>query len=98
MWSHRTEFRITGNLKGFDFTHKLRNLSIPVLVIAGDRDLVSPATLELTRRSCRYATLVVMARCAHMMFVDRTRFFNALIRTFLLQSSDSASRGRRVIS
>jgi pimeloyl-ACP methyl ester carboxylesterase len=42
--------------QGSDFTHKLRNLSIPVLVIAGDRDLVSPATLELTRRSCRYAT------------------------------------------
>jgi proline iminopeptidase len=97
MWSNRTEFRITGNLKGFDFTHKLRNLSIPVLVIAGDRDLVSPATLELTRRSCRCATLVIMARCAHMMFVERTRFFNDLVRTFLVQSSDSVAKRRRVI-
>jgi proline-specific peptidase len=96
MWSKRTEFRITGNLKGFDFTQKLRQLTIPVLVIAGDRDLVSSATQELTRRSCRYATLVIMACCAHMMFVDRTRFFNELISMFLRQSADAAIRHRGV--
>jgi len=94
MWSDRTEFRITGNLKGFDFTSALRRFKAPVLVVAGDRDIVSPATLELTRASCRRATLIIIATCAHMMFVDQTRFFNGLVEDFLTQCTDAA-RGRR---
>ncbi|MBS0578094.1 MAG: alpha/beta fold hydrolase [Proteobacteria bacterium] len=95
MWSKVTEFRITGNLKGFDFTRGLARLSIPVLVIAGDRDLVSGATLELTRRSCRHATLVVLGDCGHMMFVDHTRLFNEMVRAFLQQPHAGARRLRR---
>jgi hypothetical protein len=37
-------------------------------------------------------------RCAHMMFVDRTRLFNELILYISAAILDSASRFRRVIS
>jgi len=90
MWSETNDFRITGNLRGFDFTRALKRLKAPVLVVAGDRDLVFPATLELTRRSCRRATLVIMSECAHMMFADQTRFFNELVTSFLREGPRAA--------
>ena len=92
MWSRHTEFRITGNLKGFDFTPRLGRIRAPVLIVAGDLDLVSPATLELTRSSCRNATLVIIGRCAHMMFVDQTRLFNELVGMFLQQNRVASRR------
>jgi proline iminopeptidase len=83
MWVRRSDFRIGGNLKGFDFTHSLGRVQVPSLVVIGDRDLVSTATAEETRASLPRATLVVMAECAHMMFVDQTARFNRLLEEFL---------------
>src|SRR6202140_3674547 len=69
MWVRRSDFRIDGNLKGFDFTHSLARVKVPSLVVIGDRDLVSTATADMSRACLPRATLVVMAECAHMMFI-----------------------------
>ena len=83
MWVRRSDFRIDGNLKGFDFTRLLSRVRAPSLVVIGDRDMVSPASAEETRAALPRATLVVMAECAHMMFVDQTERFNYLLEGFL---------------
>lgn len=83
MWVRRSDFRIDGNLKGFDFTPSLSRVKAPSLVVIGDRDLVSTATAETSRASLPRATLVVMAECAHMMFIDQTARFNRLLEEFL---------------
>ena len=83
MWVRRSDFRIDGNLKGFDFTHSLSRVKAPSLVVIGDRDLVSTATADISRASLARATLVVMAECAHMMFIDQTARFNRLLEEFL---------------
>jgi len=83
MWVRRSDFRIDGNLKGFDFTGPLSRVRAPSLVVIGDRDMVSPASAEETRAALPRATLVVMAECAHMMFVDQTKRFNDLLEGFL---------------
>jgi proline iminopeptidase len=83
MWVRRSDFRIGGNLKGFDFTHSLSRVKAPSLVVIGDRDLVSTATADISRASLPRATLVVMAECAHMMFIDQTARFNRLLVDFL---------------
>jgi proline iminopeptidase len=83
MWVRRSDFRIDGNLKGFDFTHSLARVKAPALVVIGDRDIVSTETAEVTRASLTRATLVVMAECAHMMYIDQTAGFNRLLETFL---------------
>jgi proline iminopeptidase len=84
MWVRRSDFRIDGNLKGFDFTEQLARVKAPSLVVIGDRDLVSMRTAAITRASLVRATLVVMAECAHMMFIDQTARFNRLVDEFLL--------------
>jgi proline-specific peptidase len=83
MWVRRSDFRIDGNLKGFDFTHSLGSVRVPSLVVIGDRDLVSTATADESRAALPRATLVVMAECAHMMFIDQTTRFNQLLEEFL---------------
>ena len=83
MWVRRSDFRIDGNLKGFDFTRSLARVQAPSLVVIGDRDLVSTATADVSRASLPRATLVVMAECAHMMYIDQTARFNRLLDEFL---------------
>jgi len=83
MWVRRSDFHIDGNLKGFDFTESLSRVTAPSLVVIGDRDLVSTATADISRASLPRATLVVMAECAHMMFIDQTERFNRLLEEFL---------------
>jgi proline iminopeptidase len=83
MWVRRSDFRIDGNLKGFDFTAQLSRVKAPSLVVIGDRDLVTTTSAQLSRTSLPRATLVVMAECAHMMFVDQTVRFNHLLDGFL---------------
>jgi proline iminopeptidase len=83
MWVRRSDFRIDGNLKGFDFTDSLVRVKAPALVVIGDRDIVSTETAEVTRASLSRATLVVMAECAHMMYIDQTAGFNRLLEAFL---------------
>jgi proline iminopeptidase len=91
MWSDRSEFRIHGNLRGFDFTRGLSRIHAPVLIVIGDQDMVTAASAELTRRACRRATLVVMAECAHMMFVDQTKQFNELMLSFMRRCAEGAA-------
>ena len=94
MWVRRSDFRIDGNLKGFDFTHSLSRVKAPSLVVIGDRDLVSTATADTSRASLPRASLVVMAECAHMMFVDQTARFNLLLDEFMTLCSPER-RGRK---
>jgi proline iminopeptidase len=83
MWVRRSDFHIDGNLKGFDFTQSLSRVKAPSLVVIGDRDLVTTATADVSRAPLPRATLVVMAECAHMMFIDQTIRFNRLLEDFL---------------
>jgi proline iminopeptidase len=83
MWVRRSDFRIDGNLKGFDFTHSLARVRAPALVVIGDRDIVSTETAEVTRGSLSGATSIVMAECGHMMYIDQTVRFNRLMEAFL---------------
>jgi proline iminopeptidase len=92
MWVRRSDFRIDGNLKRFDFTGALARVTAPSLVVIGDRDLVSPATAEISRAALRRATLVVMAECAHMMFIDQTNRFNRLLDEFLTVCTSELGR------
>ena len=92
MWVRRSDFHIDGNLKGFDFTQSLSRVKAPSLVVIGDQDLVSTATADLSRASLPRATLVVMAECAHMMYIDQTVRFNRLLEEFLILCTPRSHR------
>ena len=96
MWVRRSDFRIDGNLKGFDFTAVLKKVTAPSLVVIGDRDMVTTASADASRAALPHATLIVMANCGHMMFVDQTSRFNAMLTDFLASlPANGAGRPRR---
>lgn len=83
LWGGKSDFHIDGNLTGFDFAPKLRSLSIPTLIIAGDHDLPSRATLEETHAALRASRLVILEHCGHESYVDQPAGFFAAVTAFL---------------
>jgi proline iminopeptidase len=83
MWGDKSDFHIDGNLTGFDFTEALRKLTIPALVIYGDRDMLSDATAQESHAALAGSTLVKIARCAHMTMVDQNGAFIDAVSRFL---------------
>jgi proline iminopeptidase len=83
MWVRRTDFRVEGNLRGFDFTKHLRRLETPTLVVVGDHDMVSSRSAKALAAALLRGELETLPRCGHMMFVDDSATFNALVEKFL---------------
>jgi proline iminopeptidase len=94
MWVRRSDFRVDGNLKGLDFTSKLKTLQVPTLVVLGDHDLVSVKSAEALTAALPKATLSVIPDCGHMMYIDQTQRFNALVSNFLDSRYPAASTAR----
>jgi proline iminopeptidase len=83
LWGGKSDFHIDGNLMAFDFVPKLRALSIPTLIIAGDHDLPSRETLEETHAALKSSRLVILAHCGHESYVDQPAAFFAAVTSFL---------------
>jgi len=83
MWVRRTDFKVEGNLRGFDFAKQLRRLKTPTLVVIGDHDMVSPRSGKQLAESLPNSALHVLPRTGHMMFVDDSAAFNQLVARFL---------------
>ena len=86
MWVRRTDFRVEGNLRGFDFTRELQRVDAPTLIVVGDHDMVSIPSAKHLAAALPDAQLQVMPRCGHMMFVDDSAAFNTLVERFLTGS------------
>lgn len=83
MWGSKSDFHIDGNLTGYNFVPELRKLSMPTLVIAGDHDLPSIATLEETHAAVAHSELVVVKNSGHMTFVEQSGAFMDAVVKFL---------------
>ncbi len=94
MWVRRSDFRVDGNLKGLDFTSELNTLKVPTLVVLGDHDIVSVKSAEMLTAALPNATLSVIPNCGHMMYIDQTQRFNALVSNFLDSRRPTASTAR----
>jgi proline-specific peptidase len=83
MWVRKSDFRIDGNLRGFDFSDALQGLRVPTLIMAGDHDLVSSKSAQALQASIPGSQLTVLPECGHMLYVDQTALFNSVVSQFL---------------
>ena len=83
MWVRKSDFRIDGNLRGFDFTPALRKLRVPTLIITGSRDLVSARSARETQDAIKGSQLVIVPDSGHMMFVEQPALFASAVSGFL---------------
>ncbi len=61
-----SEFTITGTLKRYDVTKRLREIKVPVLYTVGEFDEADPPTIKRFARMTPGAKVVVLAGAAHL--------------------------------
>jgi pimeloyl-ACP methyl ester carboxylesterase len=84
------------DLVEMDLRHALEHVTVPALVIVGDRDLVTPKTSALALRAALpHARAVVITGAGHISMMERHRVWNQVVAGYLEQMLSIPSRGRR---
>ncbi|MBA7527415.1 Proline iminopeptidase [subsurface metagenome] len=82
MWGP-TEFNATGTLINFDRTHRLHELKLPVLFIAGEYDEVRVETLYSFQRMIEGAQCAIIPESGHAITTDQPEEYIQAISQFL---------------
>lgn len=70
----------------FDAAGELKEVRIPVLVLCGERDVMTPPALSAELHAgIPGSALVVVPDAGHMVFLERRRLFRDSLQTFLAQ-------------
>jgi proline-specific peptidase len=89
MWGEESEFKVTGTLAQFDFTHRLPEIRVPTLVIVSASDIPTVAMAQQTAQSIPDARLEVFEHSRHFPFIEEPdKFFN-VIRQFIQDKPQS---------
>lgn len=78
-----TEFTITGNLKDWDRTDRLGEISVPTLLTFGHYDEFTPACAETLHRGIPNSEMVIFEQSAHMAHLEETERYLQVMRDFL---------------
>lgn len=82
MWGP-SEFHATGNLKDYDRTDRLEEISIPVLFTAGRYDEATPETTRWYHELLPGSSLVIFENSSHLAMVEEADLYVEVVRHFL---------------
>ena len=77
------EFFPMGTLKTFDYTNKLKEIDVPVLITSGADDLSTPVVSKIMYDHIKNAKWELFANSRHMPFVDEERAYKKILRDWL---------------
>jgi L-proline amide hydrolase len=83
-----SEFRLTGTLREWDITADLSSVTVPVLLLSGHYDEVTPAAVEPLYRGLPDARWVVFEESSHMPHVEEPDRFHAVVEEFLARTAN----------
>lgn len=76
----RSEFEVTGTLKGWDRWNDLHKIAAPALILGGQFDTMDPEDLRRMSRVMPNATTVICENGSHLsMYDDQEAYFAALV-------------------
>jgi proline iminopeptidase len=78
-----SEFSITGNLKNFDDTKRLKEIKVPTLFTAGEFDEATPAAARYYQSMMPGSKLAIIKDAAHLSMDDEPKQYNKVVRDFL---------------
>lgn len=78
-----SEFSLTGTLKGYDSTRRLKELTVPTLFIAGRYDEAPPATTQHYQSMLPGAELAIIENAGHLTMQDEPERNIQILRDFL---------------
>mgnify|MGYP002713049779 CR=1 FL=1 len=84
------EFLYVGNLKDWNRLDALAGLSVPVLILAGQHDEITPACAMRMRQAAPHAELKIFPNSAHMPFYEEPEPFFATLSAFLQRARSNA--------
>ena len=83
MWGSHGEFVVDGNLKEVEWLDRLRDITVPTLILVGDHDQADPAMSREMNARIAGSKLVVLPSSGHMTFVDQPDLFDRAITDFV---------------
>lgn len=89
MWGP-SEFNVTGNLKDFDCTSRLKNIQIPSLFTCGRYDEATPASTESFAALTPNSKFHVFEQSAHMAYLEEQEEYERVMREFLKAQDQSS--------
>lgn len=84
MWG-TSELSVNGKLKNFELYPDLNKITVPVLLISGDRDEITVKTMKDYQLSFHNAQLAVIPNTSHMNHLEKPDLFKAIVRGFLTE-------------
>ncbi len=85
MWGP-SEFTVSGNLKGFDRTARLKEIKIPALFVCGRYDEATPETTAYYHQMMPGSEMAVIENASHQAHLEQPEEYLALLRDFLRRS------------
>ncbi|MGA2267410.1 MAG: proline iminopeptidase-family hydrolase [Bryobacteraceae bacterium] len=83
MWGSSGEFIIDGNLKSVEYGDRLKTITVPTLIMAGDHDECAPSISREMHEKIPGSKLVILPQSGHMTFVDQPGMFLKAVGEFL---------------
>ena len=93
MWG-AGEFTATGLLRDYDRTHRLGELKLPVLFLAGRHDEAVPETVADFQRQVPGAKMAVFENSAHATYRTETAQYVKIVREFLEEAERKGREAR----
>lgn len=92
MWGP-SEFTTTGTLKGADLLPCLPAIKQPVLLVCGEHDEASPATVQIYRDAFPRGEMAVIPNASHCHHLEQPEIFRAIVREFLDRNESCTTPG-----
>ena len=84
------EFIVIGNLKDWDRTDRLGEISTPTLITVGRYDELTPACAETLHRGIRNSRIVVFEKSAHLAHLEEADDYRRVIADFMSEVERSS--------
>jgi proline-specific peptidase len=79
------EFLVIGNLKDWDRTSRLQEISVPTLITVGRYDELTPACSETLNQLIPDSNMVIFEDSAHLAHVEETEKYLQVVGDFLVE-------------
>ncbi len=84
MWGPN-EFMVIGNLKDWDRTNRLSEITVPTLITVGRYDEITPACAETMHRRIPHSQMRVFEQSSHTAHLEETAAYLKVVADFLTQ-------------
>ncbi|MFE9878792.1 proline iminopeptidase-family hydrolase [Streptomyces sp. NPDC005784] len=83
-----SEFTMTGTLRNWDIRDRLDRVRVPVLLVSGRYDEVTPRAVEEIQSGVPRSEWVLFEESSHMPHLEEPARFRTVVETFLARQSD----------